>query len=52
MQWLSSQNGQFKSYNWYKIYDCVIDHKVFDGRNILNKKVLEDIGFEVYSLGK
>ena len=26
--------------------------KVFDGRNILDKKVLEDIGFEVYSIGK
>ena len=26
--------------------------KVFDGRNILNKVALEEIGFEVFSIGK
>ena len=26
--------------------------KFFDGRNILDKKTLEDIGFEVFSIGK
>ena len=26
--------------------------KVFDGRNILDKDALEDIGFEVLSIGK
>ena len=26
--------------------------RVFDGRNILDKDTLEDIGFEVFSIGK
>ena len=26
--------------------------KVFDGRNILDKEALKDIGFEVFSIGK
>ena len=44
---------EFKSYDWEKIYTSVMQPaKVFDGRNILDKKVLEDIGFEVYSIGK
>ena len=44
---------EFKTYDWYKIYDCVISPaKVFDGRNILNKVALEEIGFEVFSIGK
>ena len=44
---------EFKSYDWHKIYDCVMSPaKVFDGRNILDKDALEDIGFEVFSIGK
>ena len=44
---------EFKSYDWHKIYDNVMSPaKVFDGRNILDKQMLEDIGFEVYSIGK
>ena len=44
---------EFKSYDWHKIFDCVMSPaKVFDGRNILDKKALEDIGFEVFSIGK
>ena len=44
---------EFKSYDWCKIYDCVMSPaKVFDGRNILDKDALKDIGFEVFSIGK
>ena len=44
---------EFKSYDWHKIYERVISPaKVFDGRNILDKKLLENIGFYVYSIGK
>lgn len=43
---------EFKSYDWHKIYSSLIKPaKIFDGRNILNKKTLEEIGFEVYSIG-
>ena len=44
---------EFKSYDWKQIFDKVIKPaKIFDGRNILDKKLLKDIGFEVYSIGK
>lgn len=44
---------EFKSYDWHRIYDCVMSPaKVFDGRNILDKDALVDIGFEVFSIGK
>tara|TARA_A100001388_G_scaffold273917_1_gene256600 strand:+ start:10195 stop:11589 length:1395 start_codon:yes stop_codon:yes gene_type:complete len=43
----------FKSYDWEKIYSKVMSPaKVFDGRNILDKHALKNIGFEVYSIGK
>lgn len=44
---------EFQNYDWNKIYKKMIKPaKLFDGRNILDKKVLEKIGFEVYSIGK
>ncbi len=44
---------EFKSYDWKKIYNiCFKPAKIFDGRNILNAKKLESIGFSVYSIGK
>ena len=44
---------EFKSYDWKKIYTSLIKPaKIFDGRNILKKDVLEEIGFQVYSIGK
>ena len=44
---------EFQNYDWNKIYKKMIrPAKLFDGRNILDKKVLEKIGFEVYSIGK
>ena len=44
---------EFKTYNWQEIFDSSIKPaKLFDGRNILDKKKLEAIGYEVYSIGK
>ena len=44
---------EFKFYDWKKIYNmCIKPAKVFDGRNILDRKTLSMIGFEVYSIGK
>ena len=44
---------EFKSYDWQKIYERM--HKpafVFDGRNILDQKKLESIGFIYQSIGR
>ena len=44
---------EFKSYDWQSIFKSVVKPaKVFDGRNILDAQHLEDIGFDVYSIGK
>ncbi len=44
---------EFKSFDWERIYQSMMKpEKVFDGRNILDVKSLEKIGFEVYSIGK
>ncbi|MDC3130458.1 nucleotide sugar dehydrogenase [Bacteroidota bacterium] len=44
---------EFCDYNWKKIYSILLKPaKVFDGRNILDRKGLEEIGFDVYSIGK
>ena len=43
---------EFKDYDWEQIYQMLIKPaKVFDGRNILNKKMIEDLGFEFYAIG-
>ena len=44
---------EFKAYDWKKIFDSLFKPaRIFDGRNILEKKPLQKIGFEVYSIGK
>jgi len=43
---------EFKSYDWKKIYDNMVKPAfVFDGRNILNKKEMEAIGFQYKGIG-
>ena len=43
---------EFKNYDWQKIYDKMLKPAfVFDGRNILNKKELEKIGFTYLPIG-
>jgi UDPglucose 6-dehydrogenase len=42
----------FKAYDWQKIYDQMQKPAfVFDGRNLLNKKELEQIGFVYQAIG-
>lgn len=44
---------EFKSYDWQKIYDNMKKPAfIFDGRNILDKKKMNKIGFEYSSIGK
>jgi UDPglucose 6-dehydrogenase len=39
--------------NWQKIYDAMRKPAfVFDGRNILDRKELQSIGFEIKGIGK
>jgi len=43
---------EFTTYNWKKIYDLMQKPAfIFDGRGILDKKPLEDIGFVYYKIG-
>ncbi|MEO8795886.1 MAG: UDP binding domain-containing protein, partial [Daejeonella sp.] len=43
---------EFKDYDWQRIYDSMLKPaKVFDGRNILDRKKLENIGFKVTGIG-
>ena len=43
---------EFKSYDWQKIYDQMLKPAfIFDGRNILDRKALEKIGFVYIAIG-
>ena len=44
---------EFKNYNWEKIYSIMKKPAfIFDGRNILDKSLLNKIGFNAYTIGK
>ncbi len=44
---------EFKSYDWQKIYDDMLKPAfIFDGRNILDRKKLEKMGFIYKGIGK
>jgi UDPglucose 6-dehydrogenase len=43
---------EFKTYDWQKIYDGMLKPAfVFDGRNILDKQQMKDIGFTYVAVG-
>lgn len=43
---------EFKEYDWQKIYDAMLKPAfVFDGRNILDAKKINAIGFHYYKIG-
>ncbi len=43
---------EFKSYDWQRIFDSMLKPAhIFDGRNVLDRKHLENIGFKVFSIG-
>ncbi|WP_274475244.1 nucleotide sugar dehydrogenase [Mangrovimonas aestuarii] len=44
---------EFKTYDWQRIYNSMSKPAVvFDGRNLLDKKTLEAIGFVYYGIGQ
>lgn len=44
---------EFNEYDWQRIYDNMMKPAfVFDGRNILNRDMLTEIGFQYYAIGK
>jgi UDPglucose 6-dehydrogenase len=44
---------EFKDYDWARIYKAMLKPAfIFDGRALLDAKALEDIGFQVYTIGK
>lgn len=44
---------EFKTYDWNLVYKNMLKPAfLFDGRNVLNRKILEGIGFGVFSIGK
>nr|WP_321453632.1 UDP-glucose 6-dehydrogenase [uncultured Carboxylicivirga sp.] len=44
---------EFKTYDWHKVYNGMKKPAfIFDGRNILNRKKLIEIGFVVFQLGQ
>ncbi|NGZ90266.1 nucleotide sugar dehydrogenase [Psychroflexus maritimus] len=45
--------NEFNTYNWKEIYQHMMKPAfLFDGRNILNRYEMKEIGFEVYAIGK
>ncbi len=47
-----SEWDEFKDYDWKRVYDSMLKPAfVFDGRNILDKKKLEEIGFIYQGIG-
>lgn len=44
---------EFKTYDWQKIYDKMLKPAfIFDGRRILDKEKIEEIGFNYYTIGQ
>jgi len=44
---------EFKKYDWQNIYDNMMKPAfIFDGRNLLDHKLLKEIGFKVKAIGK
>ncbi len=44
---------EFKDYDWKKIYEVMKKPAfIFDGRNLLNKEEVEEIGFDYYAIGQ
>ncbi|MGD9994138.1 MAG: UDP-glucose 6-dehydrogenase [Salinivirgaceae bacterium] len=50
---LLTEWDEFKDYDWQKIYNNMMKPAfVFDGRNILDKEKLEQIGFRYFGVGR
>ncbi|RNL81617.1 UDP-glucose 6-dehydrogenase [Sinomicrobium pectinilyticum] len=43
---------EFRAYDWQRVYDTMLKPSfVFDGRAVLDREQLTDMGFEVYTIG-
>jgi len=50
---ISTEWDEFKSFDWSQIYTLMKKPAwIFDGRNLLDSKSMEKIGFKIYSIGK
>lgn len=50
---LMTEWDEFKTYDWQRIYDGMMKPAfIFDGRNILDHKLLSEVGFKVKAIGK
>ena len=50
---LTIDKDVFKTFDWTRIYENMFKPAfVFDGRNLLDKKTLNEIGFQFYSIGQ
>ena len=44
---------EFKEYDWEQVYENMYKPAfLFDGRDILDKNKVQNIGFELYTIGK
>jgi UDPglucose 6-dehydrogenase len=44
---------EFKTVDFKKIYECMFKPAfMFDGRNIIDAKLVKEVGFDFYSIGK
>lgn len=49
----SASSGESDVVDWETVYAIMEDHSwVFDGRNVVNSRYLESLGFKVHSIGK
>jgi len=44
--------GQFKDLDWKKIKDLMMEPVVFDGRNLLNRNRMKELGYKYFSIGR
>lgn len=49
---LVTEWSQFKDLDWLKIKKKLKNSTIFDGRNLLNKNKMQEIGFNYYGVGK
>ena len=45
--------NEFQSLDWKKVYKSMENPKIiFDGKNFLNQKLIQDLGFEYFAVGR
>jgi UDPglucose 6-dehydrogenase len=49
---VAAEWGEFKELDLYKVKKSMKTPIIFDGRNIYNPKVMKEIGFKYYGMGR